>query len=110
AAYVLWRRSFRHDIPRIALMGVVAVLIAAIQLLPGIDFARDTARAAGFPFVIASNWSMPLVRPIELLLPSLFASLKTEAGATLISTMYPYRTEAYLGELYLGMLVVLIAL
>ena len=110
AAYVLWRRSFRHDLPRIALMGVVSVLIAAIQLLPGIDFARDTARAGGFPFVIASNWSLPFVRPIELLLPSLFTNLKTEAGATLISTMYPYRTEAYLGEIYLGMLVVLIAL
>jgi len=109
AAYVIWRRSFRRDVPRAAAVAVVAALVAAVQLIPAIDFARDTARASGFPFVIVSNWSMPLIRPAEMLIPSLFEHIRGENGAPMVRSMYAYRTDAYIGEIYLGMFVALLA-
>jgi hypothetical protein len=109
AAWIVWRLAFRRDVPRVAGIAVAAAFLAAIQLLPAIDFARDTARARGFPFVIVSNWSMPLVRPAEMLLPSMFAHMTADSGAPLIATMYPYRTDPYLAEIYVGVLVALLA-
>ncbi|MGZ7080638.1 MAG: hypothetical protein ACXVJT_14600, partial [Thermoanaerobaculia bacterium] len=55
-----------------ALIAVViaALLIGAVQLVPAVDFAQDTVRGVSLPFVSVAAWSLPPVRPIELLFPS----------------------------------------
>lgn len=108
--YVVWRawttkrETLRADVMRIALLVVVAILIAAVQLVPALDFARDTVRSHTLDFRIVSNWSMPLARPLELLMPSIFTQLK------MMPSMYAYRSEPYIGDIYLGALVAILAL
>ncbi len=112
---VMWRaadsgrRSLRSDAARTGSLFVLAALIAAVQLLPAVDHARDSVRSEAFPFEVVSNWSMPPIRVAEMAVPSLFRHLADERGNAAITSMYPFRTEPFLGELYLGALVVLLA-
>ena len=75
---------------------------ATMQILPAIDFARDTVRARGLPFVFASNWSFPLERLEELPLPSLFQHLKGSDGQPAMRTMYRDRIVPFLSNVYCG--------
>jgi Bacterial membrane protein YfhO len=110
AAYLAYRwRSARGDVPRVALAGVLAALVAAAQLIPALDFARDTVRVKPM-FWLVANWSMPLFRPVEMLFPSLFTRIPGEGGHARVMTMYAYRTEPYINEIYLGIFVAVLAL
>lgn len=115
AGMVVWRaratrrHSLREDGIRIASVFVLAALIGAVQLLPAIDHARDSVRSEAFPFEVVSNWSMPPLRVAELMVPSLFRHVTDERGNAALASMYPFRTEPFLGEIYLGVLVVLLA-
>jgi hypothetical protein len=103
AAYLIWRRD-RRDLLPIASVALAAMLVAAIQLIPAIDHARDSVRSQSFTFQVASNWSMPLQRVAEWVMPSVFRHIAPD-----ISTMYPFRTEPFLGEIYVGLLVAILA-
>src|SRR5437764_11642097 len=70
-----WRSTVLPIILPIAACAAVAVLIAAVQLLPALDFARDTVRSRGLTFRAVADWSFPFVRLEELLLPSVFRHL-----------------------------------
>jgi hypothetical protein len=109
--YALWARrsQLAARFTTVVIVGSVAVLIAAVQLLPALDFTRDSVRSEPFEFRVVSNWSMPLVRPMEMFLPALFRHLPNEAGAPMITTMYPFRSDAFVGEMYLGLFVALLA-
>ena len=112
AAYVIVRarKSFRNDALSVVAIGIAAFLVAAAQLVPALDFARDSVRSEPFPWLFVSNWSMPFSRIAEMLFPSLFHHIGDANGAAAIMTMYAYRTEPYIHEIYLGMLVVILAL
>jgi len=99
AAYAIWRRM---GWAKIAGLGVAAALVASIQLLPAIDFARDSVRSRPFSFEDVADWSMPAPRLVELGLPSVF---RPDA----IKTLYRGRTEAYVMEFYVGIFVALLA-
>lgn len=115
AGIVIWRAmasrraSLRGDALRVGALFVLAALLAAVQLLPAIDHASDSVRSEAFPFQVVSNWSMPPLRVAEMAVPSLFRHVADEKGAAAITSMYPFRTEPFLGELYLGIVVVLLA-
>lgn len=51
---------------------IAATLIASVQIAPALDLERHSARAEGLSYGIAGQWSLPLVRPLELAFPSLF--------------------------------------
>ena len=114
AGLLVWRNvaerraSWRSDGLRTASLVVLAASIAAVQLLPAIDHARDSVRSEAFPYQVVSNWRMPPVRVVEMIVPSLFRFVAGEKGNAAITSMYPFRTEPFLGELYLGLLVVLL--
>ena len=105
--YAIWRavklKSLRADATRIVFLGITAFLLAAVQLVPALDFARDTVRSHTLDFRIVSNWSMPLVRPFEMLMPAIFTQLK------MMPAMYAFRSEPYIGDLYLGILIAVLA-
>jgi len=87
-----------------------SLLLAAVQLLPAIDFVRDTVRTKTFDFRVVANWSTPPIRLVELILPGVLRHLLAANGRALITTIYPFRADAYLTEIYAGLLVVLLAL
>ncbi|HUF17751.1 MAG TPA: hypothetical protein VMS12_06885, partial [Thermoanaerobaculia bacterium] len=111
---VIWRSQegkLRRNL--ISLGGSIGagVLLAAVQLLPAIDHARDSVRGDGFTWQISSNWSMPFSRLLEMFYPAVFRLFPGEAGQHALSGMYPFRIDAYISEIYLGILpaVVLLA-
>lgn len=72
-AYIAYRaleKGERRELPRrIRLLATVCLLaagVASIQLIPAVDFARETKRAIGFPVDFALSWSFPPVRLLEL--------------------------------------------
>ena len=87
-----------------------AILIAAVQLLPAIDFVRDTVRTKAFDFRVVANWSTPPVRLVELILPGVLRHIAGASGNAFITTIYPFRNDAYLTEIYAGLLIVLLAM
>jgi len=87
-----------------------SLLLAAVQLLPAIDFVRDTVRTKTFDFRVVANWSTPPVRLVELILPGVLRHVVAANGSALITTVYPFRADAYLTEIYAGLLIVLLAM
>ncbi|MEA2327240.1 MAG: hypothetical protein QOE68_2199, partial [Thermoanaerobaculia bacterium] len=87
-----------------------SLLLAAVQLLPAIDFVRDTVRTKVFDFRVVANWSTPPIRLVELILPGVLRHVAAANGSPLITTVYPFRADAYLTEIYAGLLIVLLAM
>ena len=110
AAYGVWRRLQPALLKRTLILALTAGLLAAIQLVPTLDFAGDSVRSEAFSFQVVSNWSMPPARVAELVFPSIFRHIANDQGAAAISTMYPFRPDAFLGEIYPGLLVTILAL
>jgi hypothetical protein len=110
AAYVVYRRdALRVSSMRAFLLLIAAVLLAAVQLLPAIDHARDSVRSDPLEFRVVSNWSMPLARVAEFAMPALFRHVKNVDGQPAITGMYPYRNEAFLAHVYAGLPLILLA-
>ncbi|MGZ4809213.1 MAG: hypothetical protein ACXV7D_07765, partial [Thermoanaerobaculia bacterium] len=95
-----------------ALIAVViaALLIGAVQLVPAVDFAQDTVRGVSLPFVSVAAWSLPPVRPIELLFPS-FAGRTINDGLLYYGGHRLYgRPTPYLYSIYLGLVIAVAAI
>jgi hypothetical protein len=58
-----------------ALIYVVAVLITAVQLLPGLQAAREQVRAGGLDIVRAGTFSLPPENLITLVAPNFFGKI-----------------------------------
>ncbi|HEX7155482.1 MAG TPA: YfhO family protein [Thermoanaerobaculia bacterium] len=85
------------------------LLLAAVQLVPGFDHARDSVRSEGFTWQIVSNWSTPPVRLAEVAWPQLYRALVGTDGHQAVRNMYPYRIEPFVSDIYPGLLVVVLA-
>ena len=103
AGYAIWRWNWRKDLLTIGGLALAALLVAAVQLIPAIDFARDSVRSNAFTYEDVADWSMPGSRLVELGLPSVF---RPDA----IKTMYRGRTEAFVMEMYIGVFALLLAI
>ncbi|HYR29527.1 MAG TPA: hypothetical protein VEU30_13735, partial [Thermoanaerobaculia bacterium] len=104
--YALYRRA----VPRVAVMLAGGLLIAAVQLVPAIDHARDSVRSEGFTWANASNWSTPPARLAELAYPRIFRAFTSRDGSEAIRQMYALRAQPYIAEIYLGLLIAIPAL
>jgi len=63
---------------RLAMTIVIAALIAAVQLVPAVDHARDSIRSRGLPYKTVADFSLPPTRAIEFISP--FAISPVKAG------------------------------
>src|SRR5687768_1113747 len=99
----------RRALLRAAVIAFGAFLIAAVSLIPAIDHARDSVRAEGFAWKYASNWSTPPLRLAELAYPRFFRALTSRDGSQAIRTMYAMRSQPYISEIYLGLLIAVAA-
>jgi|GEM_PF-1635290 len=79
---------------------LLGALLAAVQLLPTLAFARETVRASGLGFAEASSWALSPLRLVELLVPLPFGVAYPENGywgtATGVHHL-PWAASLYLG-------------
>jgi hypothetical protein len=75
-------RSWRAAVPQMAgrvgiigLISIAAFAVGAAQMLPALDFARDTVRVRGFGFDLVSTWSMPWQKLLELIYPNVLGHI-----------------------------------
>ncbi len=99
----------RRAAARVAGAMLLAVAIAAVQIVPAIDHARDSSRSRGFRYDVATDFSMPPARPLELFNPRLFGVLTPEAHAYWGVHLFR-RGSPYLPSLYCGFAVAILAL
>jgi hypothetical protein len=109
-----WRARDRVVAARAVSVGAAilagGLLLASAQLLPGFDHARDTVRSQTLGFEGVAVWSMHPARPLELFFPELFRHLRAPAtGYPLIATLYPIGPEAFIADLYVGIVGALLA-
>jgi hypothetical protein len=98
--YALWGRRKVRALASIALIAVAAILLAAVAVVPAIDHAADSVRARGFPFAVVTDWSMPLARLSELVLPDVFEH----------DTLYPGRRIPFFVSIYAGLAIGVMAI
>jgi hypothetical protein len=100
----------RSALARGALAYVLGGLVGAAALLPGWALAREGERAHGLPAAAAEAWSMPDVRPLELLHPDLLGHME-EADERWIwgRGLYPGRSAPFLFSIYAGLSTPLLA-
>lgn len=63
-------KAVARRVVAIGAISIVALLVAAVQVIPTIDHFGDTARARGIDFTNVSRWSTPFPRLAELVYPS----------------------------------------
>jgi hypothetical protein len=104
AAYHAYRtRAWRRAIAGCVAAPLIALAIAAVQLIPALDLQRDSGRAVALPPTVATYWSMPAVRIAELIWPTAFGSATPEAmfpwGSSRLYTRerIPFYTSIYPG-------------
>lgn len=74
-AFYRRRDGFAKAIGGVALISIVALLIAAVQVVPMIDHVRDSVRSERFPYEVVASWSMPPARLAELLFPNVLGHI-----------------------------------
>jgi len=76
----------RAPLRRVVAIGVVAALLAAVQVLPLLDHFRDTDRVRGSKFEAISEKSTPPLRIAELIVPD---PLDVDASKVFFLSIYP---------------------
>ncbi|MEK6373647.1 MAG: hypothetical protein AABO58_13230 [Acidobacteriota bacterium] len=104
-AWIVDRRSLRF----VLLLLATVVLLSAVQLLTMVDHVRDSARARGFSYHVVIDYSMPAIRPVELLTPHAFGIPNPEARAFWGSRFFP-RGLPYLISIYCGLFAAVFAI
>jgi hypothetical protein len=80
AVYYGWKhREWARALRSLALTLLLATLIGAAQLFPAMDHQRDSGRSRPLGQSIATWWSMPPVRPLEMIWPTLFRATSRDA-------------------------------
>jgi hypothetical protein len=105
AALVLGYAAYRmrgKGVRLAAMTGGGALMVSAAQIVPALDFQPDSGRYAALPLEVARLWSMELLRPLEMILPSAFGHLTPDA-IYFWSSSHPTGTE-WLFSLYAGTL------
>jgi len=85
------------------------VLMATVQLIPGLDHGRDSVRSEGFQWPVASSWSTPSSRLFEVAYPRVYRAFVGVDGNQAIHTMYPFRIEPFISDVYVGALAIILA-
>jgi len=103
------RRAVRvlRDVAFVGAISIAAVLVSAVQTFPMLDHYRDSVRAKGFDFELAGSWSMPPLRLVELVYPSVMGSMRLDTtnpywGASFFGT----RGGPYFSSIYSGLFIV----
>ncbi|HEU4886766.1 MAG TPA: hypothetical protein VFV49_02695, partial [Thermoanaerobaculia bacterium] len=109
--YALSRKSRLRDVAAVAAISIAALLLSSVQILPGLDHARDSVRAGGFDFKSVSEWSTPPRRLVEVFYPDTFGSARPDAEVLYPGgDLYPRRRAPFILSIYSGLLMAVLAL
>lgn len=99
------RDGFRCAIAAVAVV-VFALAIGAVQLIPALDFARDSVRSLPLGFAAASRWSMPILRPFEMVFPHWAGSVAGDGSEYFGGRqLYGPAGVPFIYSIYLGLLI-----
>lgn len=111
--YVLYR-SVHDGSDRLRLLlrnGLIAtslllcsVSVGAAQLIPAIDHVGDSVRSRGFDFSLVTSWSMPPVRPLELVFPNIFGHVYRDGSWYWAGGLYKAAGSPFIFSIYPGFL------
>jgi hypothetical protein len=88
---------------------IIALFVAAVQMVPAIDHAHDSARSRGIAFNVVRQYSMPPSRPIETVIPHFYGTLDPFAGGYWGASYFD-RGAPYLSSVYDGIGVAILVL
>ena len=104
-----WRRAARN-VGAVGAISLVALLIAAVQVLPTIDHFGDSVRARGISYEIVSRWSTPLQRLGEIFYPRFFGYAAPESYRLYFATaLYGAPQSAFFFSIYSGLAIAVFA-
>jgi hypothetical protein len=95
---------------KMALALLLAIGIAAVQLVPTLDLKRDSERARDLTYEEATAWSMPAIRPLELFYAHAFGRITDDGRAYRGAWRYQPPRLPLIFSIYCGLLVPLLAL
>lgn len=94
----------------LAAAGVLAGLLAAVQLVPTLGRLADSPRAGGVAAEQATLWSMPPGRAIEVVFPRFFGDPARDQQGLFFGWGFHDRDFPYVASLYPGLLLALLGL
>ena len=91
---------------RLSMLSGTGLLLAAIQWIPFLELVRRSRRGTGFPYEVASQWSLAPLRLVEFLIPGLFGAptsmdIRKYWGLGHFDTGFPLLLSVYTGVLVL---------
>jgi len=104
-AYGIRRREWKPSLLIIA----VGLAVGSAQIIPALDHQRDSGRAVSLPYSIATQWTLPPARLLELALPSLFGSFRDWTFYWAGKRFYGPSAVPWVFSFYSGMLVFVLA-
>jgi hypothetical protein len=101
-----WRKGSRLRPTAVATAApfALALVVAAVQVLPTLGFIGQTVRSRGISYDMAATWSMPPVRIVELLQPHLLGRDVFLDRNYWGARLYGSRGVPYFQSIYLGVL------
>jgi len=95
---------------RVAATLLLALGIAAVQIIPALDLKRDSGRAQALSYEDATSWSMPLIRPAELFYAHTFGRITDDGREYRGAWRYRPPRLPLIFSIYCGLLVPLLAI
>ena len=111
AIYAAWRERSMRPIALAVLTIVLATLVGAAQIIPALDHQRDSGRAHAFTLAEATRWTLPAIRPLEMIWPSLFGSSWPEFVFQWgLARLYPTEQWPWVISFYPGLVATLLVI
>ena len=98
-------RELRDVVLGSVLLLIAALVVAAAQIVPMLDFIPDSVRSQALEYkTMVASWSLAPSRPLEMFYPLLFQSLSNVNGMQWIATLY-LLGEPFVASFYIGVVV-----
>jgi hypothetical protein len=105
-----WRMAARR-VGAVGLVSAIALLLAAVQILPAVDHLAGSGRGRGISFAEITEWSTPPLRLLEPLYPDILG--RWNLGKTPIvsaANLYPRHFQPLFFSIYGGLAIAILAL
>lgn len=89
---------------QILALGVCGALVGAVQLIPAIEHAHESARSRPFDWALVSAWSLHPARPLELIFPTIFGYVDKQGSLYWASSFYKGTGSPFIFNFYFGLL------
>ena len=104
------REGLKRTWRPVLLACILGFVIGAVQIIPALDLMRDSSRGRGVSYEDATSWSMPAVRPLELLYPHAFGRITDDGSQYRGTRRYQPARVPLIFSLYGGLLLPLLVL